>query len=316
MIEQQFHFFYWRFITITAKQGITKLSVVIVTYNRGNDLKESIEALLKLNVSPYEIIVVDSCSTDSTPQLVKKYPVKFISINQRSMVAARNVGWRHSKGDIIAFIDDDAIVSKAWSKYILEPFRDRKVGGVVGRVISSKHGKKIVIPKKYNDIGKVFSNGLVLGNFDLNKENTIEVDTLIGCNMAFRNNLIKEVGGFDENFKGNCFRDDTDISLRIKNLGYKLIFHPKALVMHKFKGKTVSNNWFYWTVYNHTYFYMKNFKPMNLSKFLSFLIATFHPPTDYIKKTKIRINPTFKSVYYAFLGLFDAIFTIKVNSNN
>lgn len=314
--EQQSPSFYWRFTAITIKQNNSKLSVVIVTYNRGNDLKESLKAILELNIPPLEIIVVDSNSTDSTPQIVRNYPVRFINIKQKSMVVARNVGWRQSKGDIVAFIDDDAIVSKTWSKYILEPFRDKKVGGVVGRVIPSKDEEEIVIPEKHNKIGKVFSNGLVIGNFDLDKESNIEVDTLIGCNMAFRKGVIIKVGGFDENFKGNCFRDDTDISLRIRKHGYKLIFHPKALVIHKYKGKLVSNNWFYWTVYNHTYFYMKNFKPVNLSKFFTFLIATFHPPADYMKKTKIQIKPDFKSICYIFLGLFDAIFANKVNSDN
>ena len=101
-----------------------------------------------MSIPPFEIIVVDSNSTDSTPQIVRNYPVRFINIKQKSMVVARNVGWQQSKGDIVAFIDDDAIVSKAWSKYILEPFRDREVGGVVGRVISSKDNEKIVIPEK------------------------------------------------------------------------------------------------------------------------------------------------------------------------
>ncbi len=227
------------------------------------------------------------------------------------MVKARNVGWKHAKGDIIAFVDDDAIVSKTWSKYILEPYKDKTVGGVVGRVISSREGEEIIVPEKHSSIGKVFTNGLVLGNFDLKQEFTIEVDTLIGCNMSFRRNLLVEVNGFDENFRGNCFRDDTDMSLRIKNLNYKLIFHPKAFVIHKYKGKTVSQNWFYWTVYNHTYFYLKNFKPINPQKFFAFLLATFRPPADYMKKTKIQIKHTPTSLCYVLLGLFSAIYANK-----
>ena len=288
-----------------------KLSVIIVTYNRGYDLKESLDALFKQEEPPYEIIVVDSNSSDNTHEIIKKYPVQFININERSMVKARNIGWHQAKGDIIAFVDDDALVSKTWSKYILEPYNDKKVGGVVGRVISSREGESIIVPEKHNSIGKIFDNGLVLGNFDLEQENKIQVDTLIGCNMSFRRNLLAEANGFDENFRGNCFRDDTDMSLRIKKLNYKLIFHPKAYVIHKYKGKTVSTKWFYWTVYNHTYFYLKNFKPVNLSKFFSFLLATFRPPKDYIKKTKIQIKHTPISIFYVLIGLFSAIYADK-----
>ena len=287
------------------------LSVVIVTYNRCKDLNESLYALSKLEEKPCEIIIADSNSTDCTRELVKKYPIRFINIKERSMVKARNIGWQHAKGEIIAFVDDDAQVSKTWSKYILEPFKDEKVGGVTGRVISSRDGGKIIVPEKHNAIGKVFVNGFVLGNFDLEQENPIEVDTLIGCNMSFRRYLLEEVGGFDEKFRGNCFRDDTDISLRIKQLHYKLIFHPKAIVTHKYRGKALANKWFYWTVYNHTYFFLKNFKPISLRKFLDFLVVTLHPPADYVKKTKILIKPGFTSIVYVLLGLINALYVNK-----
>lgn len=287
------------------------LSVIVVTYNRCKDLKESLDALLSLDDPPGEVIVVDSNSTDGTCEIVAEYPVKFINLNERSMVKARNKGWQIAKGAIIAFVDDDAIVSKQWSKHILEPYKNKNIGGVVGRVISSADSKIVYVPTKNDAIGKVFNNGFVLGNFDLRTKNSIEVDTLIGCNMSFRKKLLLKVGGFDENFRGNCFRDDTDISLRIKNLNYKLIFNPKAQVSHKYKGKNISKRWFYWTVYNHTYFYLKNFRPITLRKIINFLIATFLPPADYITKTKIRIKPTFSSFVYVVLGLINAIYVIR-----
>ena len=287
------------------------LSVIVVTYNRCEDLKDSLDGIFSLDELPYEVIVVDSNSTDNTCKIIKNYPLKFIKITERSMVKARNIGWQTAKGDIIAFIDDDAIVSKQWSKHILEPYNNKNVGGVVGRVISSRNSEIVYVPKTNNAIGKVFNNGLVLGNFDLQTKNPIEVDTLIGCNMSFRKNLLLKVGGFDENFRGNCFRDDTDISIRIKNLNYKLIFNPKALVLHKYKGKNMASRWFYWTVYNHTYFYLKNFRPMTPRKVINFLITTFLPPSDYMKKTKIKIKPTFSSFVYVVLGLINAIYVTR-----
>lgn len=294
-----------------SKLHPSDLSIIVVTYNRCNDLKESLDALLSLDDPPGEIIVVDSNSSDATCKTITKYPVKFITLNERSMVKARNKGWKIAKGDIVAFVDDDALVSKDWTKHILEPYSNKNVGGVVGRVISSRNSEITCVPSKNNAIGKVFNNGLVLGNFDLQTKNPIEVDTQIGCNMSFRKNLLLKVAGFDENFRGNCFRDDTDISLRIKNLNYKLIFNPKALVLHKYKGKNVASRWFYWTVYNHTYFYLKNFRPMTPRKVINFLIATFLPPADYMKKTKIKIKPTFSSFVYVVLGLINALYVSR-----
>lgn len=285
----------------------TKLSVVIVTYNRCKDLLECLESLLNLNETADEIIVVDSNSTDSTRELAKNYPVKIININERSMVKARNIGFQHAKNEIVAYIDDDVVVNRDWSKYILEPYQDKHVGAVVGRVIPYNHGEVAYLPAKHVAIGKVFNNGFILGNFDIPTPHPIEVDTLIGCNMSFRRDLLLEVNGFDENFRGSCFRDDADIGLRLKRLNYRLIYNPKAIVRHKFKGKTVSYRWFYWTVYNHTYFYIKNFRPLTMRKIIAYLFATFFPPSDYVKKAGIRIRPTPLAITYAIAGLISAL---------
>lgn len=260
-----------------------------------------------MNEPPSEIIVVDSNSTDNTHELVKNYPLKFININERSMVKARNIGLQHAKGEVIAYVDDDVVVCKDWSRYILEPYGDECVGGVVGRVVPYDDKRELYLPAKHKAIGKVFDNGLILGNFDIPTQRPIEVDTLIGCNMAFRRDLLLKAGGFDENFRGSCFRDDTDISLRLRRQNYKLIYHPKATVRHKFKGKIVNNEWFYWTVYNHTYFYLKNFQPVTMRKILAYLFATFFPPADYVKKTGIRIKPNLLSIAYVGLGFTNAI---------
>lgn len=278
------------------------LSVIIVTYNRHKDLKECLDSLLNLEQPPKEIIVVDSNSTDGTHELAKNYPIKFINIKQRSMVKARNVGYKNAKGEVVAYLDDDVLVSKNWSKHILEPYVDKCVAGVVGRVVPYEY-EVIYLPVKHKAIGKVFDNGTILGNFDAPTQQPIEVDTLIGCNMTFQRKALEKIGGFDENFRGSCFRDDTDISLRLKRLGYKLVYHPKAIVRHKFKGKTVDNKWFYWTMHNHTYFYLKNFQPITIGKIVGYLFATFFPPRDYVKKTGINIKLTPLSIVYTLAGL-------------
>ena len=71
---------------------------------------------------PSEIIIVDSNSTDGTKELVKSYPVKFVSINEKSMTRARNIGFQLAKGDVVAYLDDDTITSENWAKKIIEPY--------------------------------------------------------------------------------------------------------------------------------------------------------------------------------------------------
>jgi len=283
-----------------------KLSVIIPTYNRCNDLNECLESLFEMKRVPDEVIVVDSCSTDSTYEVARRFPVNYIRISERSMVKARNVGLKRATGDVVAYVDDDVVVSRDWSINLLEPYEDDKVGGVGGRVLPYGVHEGFYTLVRHCDVGRVLSNGMVFGNFDIPVPTPIEVDTLIGCNMSFRRGALIKIGGFDENFVGNCFRDETDVCIRLKRSGYKLVYNSKAVVWHKFRGKVFSYERFYSTIRNHAYFYFKNFQPITPWKFVAFLLGTFFPPPDYMRKSgiEIKFNPIL--VVLAVRGIIDA----------
>jgi len=284
------------------------LSVIIVTYNRCKDLEECLDSLFSMERSPDKVIVVDSCSSDGTPDLVRRYPVGYLAIRERSMVKARNIGLKYTKEDVVAYIDDDVVVCKNWSRFILEPYEDGSVAGVGGRVLPYGAKETFHIPLKHSTIGKVFNNGLVLGNFDTPLQQPIEVDAFIGCNMSFKRELLIKIGGFDENFKGNCFRDDTDACVRLGRLGYKLIYQPKALLWHKFKGKITNHKWVYWYTRNHTYYYLKNFFPQSKGRLvLPFLYRMFSPPQNYVERSGIKVKPSPRVLIYALKGLIDGV---------
>jgi GT2 family glycosyltransferase len=281
--------------------------VVIVTYNRYSDLEDILDSLFSMNEIPTEILVVDSNSTDGTKALIKNYPVKYISINEKSRIKARNVGFQNAKGEILAYLDDDVIMSKDWTRAILEPYESKDVGGVGGRVLPLDYPEQTPdISEKYMAIGKVFDNGFVSNNYDVSTKLPIEVDTLIGCNMSFRRKLLFEIGGFDDNFLGNCYREETDVSVRIKRLNCKLIYQPKALVRHKYKGKKIDRKWFYWYAYNHFYFCFKNFQPVRKTKFVRLLFGAFLPPRGYLKKSGITFKPDPTAAFEVISGIIAA----------
>ena len=291
-----------------------KVSVVIPTYNRYHDLKECLDSIFSLKNKPYEVIVVDSHSKDQTPKLKDRFPIRFISIREKNRQYAKNIGISMAKGDIISFLDDDVILSEDWLTEIVKPYEDKTVGGVGGRVLpyGTPADSYVEISKK--DVGKVFTNGLVIGNFDLPADDMIEVDSFIGCNMSFRRDLLLAVGGFDENYLGTGYRDDTDLCLRIRKLGYRLIYNPKALVWHKFRGKKLDRNWAYWYIRNHTYFYLKNFFRNNVLKLPSFLLNMFFPPRDYVLKSQIKLNMDPLLIPTVLKGLLDGYNTWKRSS--
>lgn len=289
-----------------------KLSVVIATYNRRNVLESCLKSLLRNKGEIFEIIVVDSSSTDDTNELKDVYPIRYFSIQERSRQRARNLGLSFATGDIVAFIDDDTEVEENWAHFLLEPCRHLDVGGVGGRVLAYGRPISCSIETKKIRIGEVYRNGLVLGNFDTYLPDYIEVDHLPGCNMSFRRSLLIKIGGFDENLKGNCFRDDTDICMRIKKLGYKLIYQPKAVVRHKFMGRNIDSQWVYWYVRNCMYFYFKNIFPSAQLFFIPFLFRLVFLPQDYIKKSQIHIKPSLMLPLMAIKGFVDGFFTLKL----
>jgi glycogen(starch) synthase len=282
-----------------------KLSIVIATYNRHSDLKECLTSIFSLKDGAYEVIVIDSGSIDETKQLKNFFPIRYVSIHERDRQRARNIGISIASGDVVAFLDDDVVVCKEWSTHIVEPYLNNSVGGVGGRVVPYGKCDTFYVKTSRGEIGKVFDSGLVIGNFDTPLKNLVQVDSFIGCNMSFRRDLLLRVGGFDENYTGTGYRDDADLCMRIRRLGYDLMYHPKALVWHKFKGKQVKNQWPYWYIRNHIYFYLKNIFPWSKTSLPLFVYYTIFPPKDYVLKSGVRIKFEPLLVSSVFKGFLD-----------
>jgi hypothetical protein len=264
-----------------------------------------------MNEKPFEIIVVDSSSTDGTRKLAKIYPIRYVSIKERSRQRARNVGLSQSMGDVVAFIDDDVVVDENWSTNILASYMHPYIGGVGGRVIPFGATASYSVRAKKNETGKIYADGLILGNFDAPLPASIEVDHLPGCSMSFRKDLLLKVGGFDENFMGNSFRDDTDASLRVRRVGYKLIYQPKALIWHKFMGRVADEKWVYWYVRNSIYFYFKNIFPPVGFYFPHFLLRVVLFPQSYVKKSQVRIKLSLLLIIVTMKGIVGGFFFIR-----
>lgn len=261
------------------------------------------------------IIVNDSKDKISIPEYIKRYKnVRVIKSKKHGYAQSRNVGIKNAKKEIIAFVDDDCIPRKNWLEEIKKIYQtDYKIGAVGGPVII--HREKNLVRKfeeiglflcnflfgDYRATGKIYSSGLVTSNFDLGKD-IQEVDHLNGSNLTFRRSALKGILT-DENYKGNGYREETDLCWQVKKKGYKIIFTPHAIVDH-YIGKTRRDkNSMYWKSYNHYYFWKKNFS-FNLLFFIRefvesiFLliaaIITFNK--DYLYGIKGKIDG-FKDFY-------------------
>lgn len=210
------------------------VSVIIITCNRPSLLRHCIERVLDQPYPYKEIIVVDSSSNDESEQVVAQYP-EVISVRlhgqHNNMPQARNEGIAASSGDILAFIDDDSMVQKGWLAALVNAYRDETVGAVGGRVIdmpepycdqASGSPKLVILPW-----GRVIRKGV-----GLLSTAQIEADHLPGGNMSFRRTALEQVGCFDPNYTLTNLREETDICIRVKRAGWRILFVPAMAVVH------------------------------------------------------------------------------------
>jgi len=204
------------------------VSVVVCTYNRKDWLQRCLEGLQALSPAPSEVIVVDGPSTDGTREMIMQLQAqgKVRLVPQprlEGISAARNLGLDAVKGDVVCFIDDDAIPCPDWIASILSGYDGVGVGGVGGPV--------------YHMSGELAMgrNGVsIFGEWsDESKGQGIEglFPVMVGCNMSFRTKVLREVGGFDPYFRYH--QDETDACLRVSLAGYDIRYVERAGVRHE-----------------------------------------------------------------------------------
>jgi glycosyltransferase involved in cell wall biosynthesis len=219
-----------------------KMSVLIPTYRRSQNLKHCLEAIKEQSQLPDEILLVVRDTDKETQNFLQSFntvslPIKVIYVFGPGQVSALNAGINMSTGDILAITDDDAAPHKDWLEKIKNHFlNDPKIGGVGGRDWIYINGKLIdstCSPGASNIVGLISWFGRAVGNHHLGEGFVREVSILKGVNMSYRREAIRGVK-FDERLLGSGaqFCNDMAFSLSIKRLGWKLIYDPAISVDH------------------------------------------------------------------------------------
>ena len=196
------------------------VSVVVSTYQRRERLPRLIAALEKQTLDPgsFEVLIVDDASTDGTTELLMELaaasPLQLRPLrNERNSGPARgrNNGWRHARGPILAFTDDDCVPAPDWLERGLSAMRDG-VDILVGRTIPA--------PDQLHQFG-AFSRTM----------STTDERYYATCNIFYRRADLEAVGGFDEGFR-NPGGEDTDLAYRVRRIGRRASFAGDVLVHH------------------------------------------------------------------------------------
>lgn len=230
--------------------------------------------------NPYVSIVIlssencDRVVCDLKRQTFKDFEIIFAT--EAGIVKAMNIALQKARGEIFVRIDDDVTIYKNWLINLIKPFSNSKIGGVTGPTFVPKDRRKNRDSIRFaenpgwfikwlydNDpyaVAKIYrcGNPSYGSNFEerlygLIGREPFDVDHLEGTNWAMRTNLIRHVGGFDSSFDGVAEWFDTDVEQKIKKIGYRLVYNPKAYLYHlleksghyndRFEGFGRIDNW-------------------------------------------------------------------------
>ena len=241
-----------------------KVSVVINTYNRASNLIDALESLKFQSYLNFEVIVVNGPSSDDTKAIVLESEARYYEISEVNLSISRNVGLREARGEVVAFMDDDAQPDNDWLANIVREFKKDECIGAVGGPLLDHTGMDYQcyfnLANRYAKAREVFFDPSEAFSFP----QAAEFPTLTGCNCSFRMSVLKELGGFDEQFA--YFLEETDLCLRVIDAGYKIQFAADIIVHHKYapshlrvEGRLIKN--YYPSLRSIAYFSQKHTLP-------------------------------------------------------
>jgi GT2 family glycosyltransferase len=217
------------------------VSAIVCTHSLDNypNLVEAVDSLLSQTHTEMEVIV----AVDGNAELYEKVSahyggnkaVKAVHLKENVGVSgARNAGIKAAKGDIIAFIDDDAVAEKEWIENLLSTYREYDAAAVGGKVLPVWLGDKPdYLPEELYWLVGITYEGFA-------EEKAVEVRNTFGPNMSFKREVFQKAGMFNENLgfarKGTSYiqAEEPEFALRMRReLGKGVIYNPKAVVYHK-----------------------------------------------------------------------------------
>jgi len=186
------------------------VSVAIVTWNRRQYVLRAIESVFKQSYRPIEVVVVDSASTDGTAAAIEKtYPeVRLIRLHRNlGCPEGRNVALANCNGDIIFSLDDDAYLASNTLSLCVERFQKEQTLGIIACQICAPERKNPQSLKEYYTYR--FSGGA----------------------FAVKKGLLNRASYFPSDFFRQA--EEGDLSLRVIEAGYSILYYPKAIVYHE-----------------------------------------------------------------------------------
>lgn len=207
------------------------ISVIVPVYNGEKTIQETINSVLNQSVTDFELIIINSESTDSTLDIISQFKnprIKIFSYSKANVAVNRNRGLKHATGEFISFIDADDL----WTKDKLANHHK-----------ALQENPKAAVAYSWTDAideNSQFLRACSRAQWEGNVYAKLLLDDFIGngSNVTIRTEILREFGGFDESLTN---AQDTDMWLRLA-AKYDFVVVPKAQILYRILPYSMSSD--------------------------------------------------------------------------
>ena len=195
------------------------VSLVIPCYNAAGSLGVVLAGARRQTLAPREVLVVDDGSTDDTAEVARRMGAR-VERHRRNLglAAARNTGLAAATGDLVVFVDSDAVPHPDLVRRLTAGYEDPSLAAVGGQVL---------------EVGAAKTVDRWRASFWRQTQGELALDDapfVVGACCSLRRAAARDVGGFAVGFRTNG--EDVDLSLRLRARGLRLAYDPRAVVFH------------------------------------------------------------------------------------
>ena len=221
---------------------LPSLSIVIPSYRRTDLLRICLASVLREMPAHTQVIVVDDGSPD---EIVTRVATEFPSVEvvrharSKGFCAAANSGIRAATGTIVELLNDDTEVCAGWAEFALQAFENAQIAAVAPLVFKNElHRRETGLLPRIDSAGDIYDFG---GFAKKRGDGSIwdatstyqQPSPVWGVSATagfYRRQVLLETGGFPEDFV--AYFEDVDLSHRIRNAGYEIVYEPQSMVWH------------------------------------------------------------------------------------
>ncbi len=217
-----------------ARHEEVDVSIIIPVFNQLEYTHACLASLQTVEEqAPFEVIIVDDCSTDATADVLPQVEGIIYLRNEKNsgFVVSCNHGAENARGKYLVFLNNDTLLKPGWLTALLDTFTEEPRAGIIG--------SKLLYPDgRLQEAGGIIwrdASGWNYGKFDDPEKPEYnylrEVDYCSGAALMVPKALFESLGGFDSRYAPGYY-EDTDLAFKVRRAGYKVFYQPLSEVIH------------------------------------------------------------------------------------